>query len=441
MATKDNDEFRPNSQFEEDDEHSGVSQSSRRKNLAGLVSNGRTRAILLFTGVLIIIVLAIGYHNLTKPKTSDRVGGDVNVNAPPQLNRVPGTSDNATLNKDISQQNIQQSLEAKKSGQSFLPELHGNNDTSRTDPLLIESAPPAASTVTTPSTVQVQSIPVAPVVRQAPVLTPEQQQQLQQEKMAAQAIAQERQAVFNQQMNFYLGRMRDNRQITTAQEFSYNGQKPKEVKSTGELSATTASAASAATAIAKAPALIQAGTIIPSVLITPVNSDSPGPLLVDITSGPFRGGRALCEAQTQNDTVGVHCSRLSLPSTADIPGSGHSFQINAYVVNSDYQTNIATSVNHHTFKNLGWLAASAFVQGYGQAVARTNTTTTNGPFGSTTSYGQLSNSQINKTALGQVGMAISQNLQQRGNIPTTVRADPKYPGAGIPVGLLFMSDF
>lgn len=449
MATQnEQNDFQRNSDFEEDDFVSPQKQT-RRGNLKNLWDNPRTRTMILATGIIFIILIAIGYHNINKPKVSEKTGGEVAVSAPPQIDRVPGMSTNATLNRDIAQQNQSGSQQALKQGSSYLPELHGASEDVRTDPLLLNPNPaPAASTASvakTPAPVQVQQTiqqPVAVVQQRAP-LTQEQVQAIQQ-------LEQQRQQIYDQQMNYYLGRLRDHRSMTQYQEFAYNGQKPKANTSSnseqnGNKNTSNNSSMSvngiASSSKSKAPALIQAGTVIPSVLITPADSDSPGPLLVDITTGPFRGGRALCTAQTSQDTMGIHCSRLSLPPSSNIPGAGHSFQIDAYLVNANYETNLATSVNHHYLRNIGLLAASAFVQGYGQAVSRSNTTVTTGPFGSTVAYGSLSNAQIAKTALGQVGQSVSQQLEQQSNVPTTVKVEPKHPGEGVPCGLLFMSDF
>lgn len=448
MASQNNEEFRPSS-LEEDDAEILSPNANRRRNIKNLLSDGRSRSVIVFTAIVLVILFAIGYRALTKPKTSDRVGGDVSVSAPPTINRIPGSSNNLTLNRDIRDQNVEGSQSASQNGESYLPELHGNSDNTRTDPLLINPNPaPPASVIAPPTPVQVQPTPyVAAPSQQAPLLTQQQQQELNDARARAATLSQQRQQVFDQQMAFYLGKLRDNRSMIAQQEFNYTGQKKPIDKDKNDSNADGSSGSGgnsgdSSSVKVKPPALVQAGTIIPSVLITPANSDNPSPLLVDVTTGPFRGGRAICKAETHEETMAIHCTTLSLPSSSDIPGAGHSFKIDAYVVNDDYETNVATSVNHHYLHNIGLVAAAAFVQGYGQAVARSDSTVTTGPFGSTTtSYGQLSNSQINKAALGQVGQDVGQRIEAQGNRPTTVKAQPNHKGEGISVGLLFMSDF
>ena len=457
MATQD--DFNP-SQSDEYEEEGTRRPPSRWQNVRGVWANGRSRMVVIATLIVLVLVFSIGFFMLTRPNPASRAGGTVDVAAPPKLTRDPGNSNDVTLNRQIQDANADRARQAAKNGETSLPELHGNSDPNRNDPLLVGPPPAAASTAPAPVRVQAYVPPAAPPV--TPALTQQQQQDLANARQKAQQLAEERQRVFDSQMNFYLAKLRDNRSPAGfgKQEFDYVGQTPKtgagsasgaaapgaagQAGATGPAAgsvASTTGAASGSNNDTKAPAIIQAGTIIPGLLITPLNSDSPGPAMVDITSGPFRGGRALCTAQTQEETIAVRCTRLSLPSTTDIPGAGRSFQIDAYLVDEKYQTNLATNVNHHYLHNIGLVAAAAFVQGYGQAVGRSNSSITTGPFGSTVAYGELSSSQINKTALGQVGQDVGQRLQQQATRPTTVKAVPRHEGEGIAVGLLFMSDF
>jgi intracellular multiplication protein IcmE len=458
MATQD--EFNPSQSDEYEEE--GARQPTRRKNLVGLWANGRTRFVLILTIIAFALLACVGIYLINRPNPSSRAGGTVDVAPPPKLTRNPGNSNDVTLNRQIEDANADRARQAAKAGETSLPELHGNSDPSRNDPLLVGPPPAAASTA--PAPVHVQAYVPPAVTPVTPALTQQQQQDLANARQKAQQLSEERQRVFDSQMSFYLAKLRDNRSPAGfgKQEFDFVGQTPKTgagsaggaaapgaagqagagtaAGNAGSVASTTG-ATSASNNETKAPAIIQAGTIIPGLLITPLNSDSPGPAMVDITSGPFRGGRALCTAQTQEETIAVRCTRLSLPSTTDIPGAGRSFQIDAYLVDDKYQTNLATNVNHHYLHNIGLVAAAAFVQGYGQAVGRSNSSITTGPFGSTVAYGELSSSQINKTALGQVGQDVGQRLQQQATRPTTVKAVPRHEGEGIPVGLLFMSDF
>ena len=107
------------------------------------------------------------------------------------------------------------------------------------------------------------------------------------------------------------------------------------------------------------------------------------------------------------------------------------------------QQALATSVNHHYLLKYGLLAAAEFVSGYGQAVAQQGTTTVVSPLGgATVTNPGLSNSQIAKAALGQVGSHIGSEIQSESSqMRPTIKVQGAHGEGGIPIGLLFTSDF
>lgn len=182
------------------------------------------------------------------------------------------------------------------------------------------------------------------------------------------------------------------------------------------------------------PVYVRAGTVVPALLLTPINSDAPGPVLAEITSGPFKGARLIGSFQATENQVVVAFRTLSMP------GQPKSLRVDAFAVSADYHAGLSTDVNHHYLKRFGLTAAAAFVQGYGEAVSRQGSTTVVGPFGSTTSYGQLSPSQVNKAALGRVGEQLGSQLSQEASVRPTIKVEGQ-DGGSVPIGLLFMSDF
>jgi type IV secretory pathway VirB10-like protein len=98
---------------------------------------------------------------------------------------------------------------------------------------------------------------------------------------------------------------------------------------------------------------------------------------------------------------------------------------------------MVSDVDNHYFKRYGLLLAGSLLSGYGQAMARANTTVVTGPFGTTTTQGALSNKQVNAAALGKVGTTFSEDLLEQSKTKPTIHLDCN---GGCPVGLLFMTD-
>jgi intracellular multiplication protein IcmE len=96
--------------------------ASRKENLQSLFSNTRTRVIILFTTVLLIIAVVIGYVKLKS------IGGEplssASVTTAPGIQSIPGVLDpTAQYAKLQEQQNINQAQKAETSGGSAIPTI------------------------------------------------------------------------------------------------------------------------------------------------------------------------------------------------------------------------------------------------------------------------------------------------------------------------------
>lgn len=405
-------------------EEGNLKAASRTSNIKGLFSNGRTRMFIVLVGIVLILMVAFGYHSATSK--SDSKIATASISTPPTINSIPGSSDSKDYNKKVTDQNLVLANQANQQGKTFLPTLTNNSSLTNKDPLNLDQPSIPAS----PN----QPIPAQPSSNQMPQESPQNQQQIQDEKQAQQTA----QKNVDEQIQYYMGYWKNGTDLGS-QEFVYNGQKLKESAPSTSQNASTSSATNKGSNLINSatsgPVLIRAGTIVPAILLTPLNSDSPGPVLAQITSGPFSGARLIGSFSRVNDHIIVAFSRLSMTSEPK------TFTINAYAVNQNLQTGLATDVNHHYLSNYGLLAASALIQGYGQAVSTSNATVTTGPFGSTTSYGSPSNKQIVGMALGQVGTEVGSQLAASAIKPTTVKVEGSPLSSGVPIGVLFMSDF
>lgn len=416
------------------------SSSARAANIRALGQNTKTRNRVFIVGLIILAMLVFAVMAVMSP--SKKAGpGNASVSPPPNIRSVAGTSTSKDYTKLVTETNEKKFDQAQANNASTLPTLTGTSQTL--------SDPFATVAPTSPK----PSDPVQPVVTPQPV-TPQPVQPI---PTASQVTASGNDPTASraynnaeQQFGLYVASWKFK---APTNEFGYYGQRPKEDKGgTGEKSGIggamggTASASTAADAsvgtgsegVKKGPTFVRAGTVVPAVLITPINSDTPGPILAEVTSGPLAGARLIGTFSASEKQVVVQFSTLSMV------GQPKSFSVQAYAVDQATSSpGLATDVNNHYMKKYGLLAASAFLGGYGQAISQQGTTTVIGPLGgATVSQGQLDNAQITKAALGNVGDRIGSQIQQDSTqTRPTIKVEGAHGQGGVPIGILFLSDF
>ena len=177
------------------------------------------------------------------------------------------------------------------------------------------------------------------------------------------------------------------------------------------------------------PVMIKAGTILFAVLDTKVNSDRPGPVMATIVAGKYKGAKLLGSLQVTPDYERVILS-FNMMSMRQWP---ETVPIKSVAINPDTaQTAIASDVDHHYLLRYSALFASAFLQGYAQAVQNSGSTQVN-------SFGTVSQT-FNKTdtldkvmiGLGQVGQNAGQAAADTFNRKPTITVD-----SGVGLGVLF----
>lgn len=407
--------------------------SNSRKNIKGLMANPRTRTIVIIMGGLVAAMLLIGFFSRGNQQASDQSSGTKTIQAP-NVQARPGTVTDTRYQQAVEDQNEQRLKAAQASGQTVLPTLTGPNNQASLDPLDNTRAP------TTPVQVP-QPQPVA-----APPTTPQPQPVQAAAAPAPAAVDVTKTARYKTVETQIVGYMKSWVAPGAMQEFDYNGKggpdfsaaaaaTPATGIQTGATPAPAQNQPQAAAAASKGASFVRAGTIIPAVLLTSINSDTPGPVVAQIVSGPLAGARLLGNFQATEKEVVVRFSTLSMP------GEPKSFSVSAYAVNSNLGTGLATDVDNHYFRRYGLLLAAGFIKGYGQAIARSGTTTTVTDGGGVIiTQDELSNGQINRMALGEAGTTVAGDVQQAARVRPTVKVEGK-DGGGVPIGLLFMSDF
>lgn len=177
--------------------------------------------------------------------------------------------------------------------------------------------------------------------------------------------------------------------------------------------------------------LLPAGEIVYAQLLTEANSDSPGPVLAEILSGPFRGSRILgsFEVQEQGDVLTINFDTLVIDEES----------ISVDAVALDPETTLpgmATEVDHRYLQRVILPAAAAFVEGFANAVSETGSTTiTINNSTDTTNVDEEDPDTDQEIASGvtEVGTELREILDEMADeIETLIRIE-----AGTPIAILF----
>lgn len=185
------------------------------------------------------------------------------------------------------------------------------------------------------------------------------------------------------------------------------------------------------------PMFVRASTIIPAVMRTAVNTDEPGPVMAEIVSGRLKGARLLGQVVNAPTDVTDNVQKATIQfNTIHKNDWDQSYQVNVFAIDPNTsRTALASSVDNHYFRRYGLGLAAAFVEGLGDAYSNIGKTVTHTDNATIVSMGQ-SAKEINRSALGNVGKKLGQEIGKIADVPATIYVD-----AGETIGLLFMSDF
>ena len=114
--------------------------------------------------------------------------------------------------------------------------------------------------------------------------------------------------------------------------------------------------------------LLSAGTVEYGQMLLEANSDIPGPVLAQIVTGPFSGGRVLGSFDREDRYLVIKFNTVVY--------EGVSYNIDAIAVDPDTTlTGMATDVDRRLFERIILPAAARFIEGLGEAVADSGDTT------------------------------------------------------------------
>lgn len=175
--------------------------------------------------------------------------------------------------------------------------------------------------------------------------------------------------------------------------------------------------------------ILPSGKIEYAQMVLEANSDIPGPVMAQIASGIFGGGKLIGTFNTQDEHLVIRFTTL-------VTKRGTSVPIEAYAIDpTSSLTGVATDVDHRYFDRIVLPAAAKFIEGLGSAYAQTTSSTTQNSTTTTTSSEDLSTEQEFGKAVSEAASQAAQVLDEDGKgkkILVRVRA-------GTAIGVLFMA--
>lgn len=156
------------------------------------------------------------------------------------------------------------------------------------------------------------------------------------------------------------------------------------------------------------------GDILHAVNRVTLDSDAPGPAMVEVVRGPYRGARVTGSFQRLGEHLVLRFSELAARD-------GTLYPIEGYAIDpATDRTAVRTSVDRHTLERWGGLVAASFLEGFGDAVSRSGTSSYATVYGSGWSVPRYSLGDEMWIAAGKVGERAANVLDRGFNRAPTV---------------------
>jgi len=175
--------------------------------------------------------------------------------------------------------------------------------------------------------------------------------------------------------------------------------------------------------------LIPAATVEYAQLITEANTDAPGPILAQVLSGPLRGARMLGSFEATDKYLTLNFNT--------IVNDGISYPANAVAIDPDTSLpGVITEIDNRYFKRIILPAAAAFVEGLGDAISDSGTTSVFIEGDTVTqSTSDRDNREEIASGVAEAGEAAAEILDEE-----AARTRPMLRVArGTPIGILFVA--
>ncbi len=176
--------------------------------------------------------------------------------------------------------------------------------------------------------------------------------------------------------------------------------------------------------------LVPAGTIEYAQLLTEANTDVPGPILAEIVTGPFKGGRLVGSFEQSFDFLTLNFNTIIL--------DGVDYSANGVAL--DPQTTlpgVVTDINNRTLQRVILPVAAEFITGFADAISESGQTTVvisgDGGITETTSNTNDSDQEV-ASGVATAGTELANIIREiRDDNPRLLRVR-----AGTPIGVLFV---
>lgn len=180
------------------------------------------------------------------------------------------------------------------------------------------------------------------------------------------------------------------------------------------------------------PAPFTVGQVVYAANAVAVNSDVPGPVMVEVLHGPQRGGKFI-------GAFAVHGQdKLLITFNRYIDTDNKESVVTAYAVDpTEIKPGVSSRVKNRTFSRWAALVAASFIEGFGEAAGKAGSTSTTslgaGAMLSQTSHLEYDTEKQAWIAAGKVGGKVAPIVEQYFH-----RAPTVYLDRGTPVGVLII---
>ncbi|MBV8060312.1 MAG: DotG/IcmE/VirB10 family protein [Alphaproteobacteria bacterium] len=395
--------------------------------------------------VLMVAVGAVAAVSISLMSGDRKTQSSANVIKPPDLNEAPGGKSSPYMKEQTELANKQRVAEAIKSGGSAVPTpvgaTGGPGDAlggTKEDDMLNElKAEIASMNKQIQDTKRAAPPPITSVAVQG---VPQQGQPGQPERFDD-SLAQAMQRQMSQLMDSWTVHGIKSVTVSKSGHGDGGGDEIVDANASGtgvstvrhnptETSAGSSAAGGSSVGNSQARTIVPAGTVSYAQLLTEANSDVPGPIMVQIVSGPLAGARAIGSFEVANGNADYLVLDFKLANY-----KGHDYRLNAIALDPDTTLGgMATEVDQRYFMRVVLPAASGFLQGFASALGQGDSNTT---ISGTTTIVQQSSKGYKQglySGLGGAAQTAGQFFQNQANqTRPLVRV-----AAGTPLGLFFV---
>lgn len=174
--------------------------------------------------------------------------------------------------------------------------------------------------------------------------------------------------------------------------------------------------------------LFEVGEVLYAMNTISINSDVPGPVMIELVSGRLRGGKFLGSFVRHNKFLLLKFTAFSYQGkTYPVEGLAVDPNTSGVAVRSD--------VDSHYIERWGGLVAASFLEGFAEAVSSSDLTTNSTDVGVIVEHPAYSSSDQMWIAAGKVGERLAEPMLQNFYRPPTVYLEP-----GTEMGILIVKN-